>query len=269
MKNLEAINFDVYNTLNLLDPVLGECYITEGYNPFGEDYRIKKDVVLKLIDNLNREEIEVNIDFLNYDNSVVIKHFKTSIKKCSELQSLVEQDIEKTEDTKTRQKISDGILYLKNRQKMLEVFCKDLKNPNINSIETFKKLARLNKKYSRLLEESFYEKTKTEMIHQNFMVLCLSKDQIKENAVKGLDAFEKARNPENKSILKQKELENVQQKEAEAEKQAEEKRMEEMRKFVEEKEKLKNAQISADKMKNESHETIQNNSTQKEDSFDK
>lgn len=220
MDKIQNINFDVYNTLNLMDPVLGECYISEGYNPFNEDYRIKKDIIEQILKNANMEDPTETADFLNYDNKTVQKHFETSKKNSALLQSMLEEDKDKTDDPKTKGKINDGIIYLKNRQKMLEVFCKDLKNPNVNSIELFKKLAKLNKKYARLLEESYFEEAKMQAIHQNFITLCLAVDNTKQREEGILASMDKAKTAY-KQILKQKDMEKLVQKQNEVKKEQE------------------------------------------------
>ena len=159
---MQNINYDVLNSLNLMSKSLGDAYLTEGYNPFDEDYVMDFENTSKILKNIQQKENVEFEPFLEASDKDIIESFENSL----ENNNLVLAEVSQMPSSKKQKEIK---VFLKNRSKLLAEAIEKLKNGDSLAFELYKELAGLDVEYSKYLKKSFYKDFDLNVVIQNFL----------------------------------------------------------------------------------------------------
>lgn len=151
------INYDVYNGLNLINEKLGECYINEGFNPFGDDFKLREEFIIERYNN-SRQQKEINSPvFVSQGVKATRTALENSIKNLNNCLGIIDNmssDYMLNEHLKKQyNKIKQ---FLECRIKLSGVFIDKLKTDK-NTFKMYKELLAIDYSLAEYFDESYNE----------------------------------------------------------------------------------------------------------------
>lgn len=158
-------NFDVFNALNLHNPLLGEAYAEFNWNPLGDDFRLDISFVEKYLENARYDKLKKAPSFLDRDPKAVMQAFRLAEKNNKVLLDALKERYDLGEfvnykKTNIEKQVKDIIFMLECRQKMFQISLGQLKAKGIDPLKAYENISGINKKLAGLLEEAYYEQLK-------------------------------------------------------------------------------------------------------------
>ena len=167
----EIQSVDVYNALNLYNEELGKSYKKNGFNPFDDNFVLTEEFTNDILEN-KKQKVEVFIEsFLEQSNKEVSKHFEHALANGNVLLSSLYNELNFAND-KDKKQIQKAIIFLKNRNVLLKISIKKLKNKDANALKMYLELFGLDSELSELLKDTFNENANNQIIIQNMLKAC-------------------------------------------------------------------------------------------------
>ena len=169
------MNYDVFNTLNLINHKLGVAHQNKGFNPFGLDFKLSVQTIKKLLNAKNSPCKEIMPDVVN----LPLRKANSALKVGkARIDALITQ-LQLTSKNAPTQKIFDGICYLKICQELLA----DVKLSNNTFdevVEILKVIKCLDPEYARCINNIFSATYSTKLTLQKFVELGINYKQHKK-----------------------------------------------------------------------------------------
>lgn len=168
----KVINFDVFNALNLHNPMLGDAYVNFNWNPLGDGFKLDLPFLEKFIENQRYQSETKKPSFMENEPDKVIEFFKNAAKNNKQMLKDLEGRLNSGEfgdykNVNIEEQVKDMVFFLKCRDKMLEISMKQLKSNSIDALKAYENINALNRKLSELLEDAYYkEKNKKALIEK-------------------------------------------------------------------------------------------------------
>ena len=173
------MKLDVFNALNLINEELGKCYENDGYNPYGEDFKLDAEYVTQLLDKAkNRKDLSTE-PFLEEGNKKVKENFKLALENTEALKLDILNQMEIAEP-ELKAKLEEVYLFLKNREKLLLVAIEALKSQDANSFKLYEDIHNIDAIYSEILKESYFKEFQKQVAIENFLSTCRLKAKLEE-----------------------------------------------------------------------------------------
>jgi hypothetical protein len=171
----KEINYDVFNALNLHNPMLGEAYAKFDWNPLGDDFSLDLPFIEKYLDNAKYKYDEKKVDFIEKDPKAVHETFLLAAKRNKQLIDELKTKLESGEFSDYKgaditPQVKDIMFHLECRQKMLEISIGQLKGKRIDALTAYRNVNGINKKLSQLLEEAYQKEFNQKVILENILL---------------------------------------------------------------------------------------------------
>ena len=185
----KVVNFDVFNALNLHNPMLGDAYVRFDWNPLGEDFKMDLPFLEKFLENQKYASETKMPSFMENNPEKVLESFKTAHKNnkqmLKELQNRYNSgEFSDFKGVNIESQVKDMIFYLKCREKMLEISIGQLKVNNIDALKAYENINALNRKLGELLEEAYTKEFNKKVLIDNMIL------QAQLNSEKNYGMFE-------------------------------------------------------------------------------
>ena len=169
------LNYDVYNGLNLLNEDLGQSYIMEGFNPFGDNFVLDEDFILDTLEN-NVEKYEISTpDFIEAGNKETIKAFELSAKNALDVIELLNEHIANPNTPEiVRKQMRKQIVYILCRNQLIKVYLKKIKDEK-DTLLMYQKLSAINWQLSKTMQDLYNKQFKAKKVAEELAKIAKEK----------------------------------------------------------------------------------------------
>lgn len=164
----KEVNFDVLNTLYLIKESLGDSYLDENFNPFGEDFVLNKNSVKHFLEVKAEKKQIKPPEFVDKSEREILNALRYGSLNAQKIL----QALEKTD--KPSAQLNHIVVYLKIRLKMFEDLMKYALNYE-ELVDVMQTLDALDKNYAKILKKSFEKNFDVDLAIKHFMELCKAK----------------------------------------------------------------------------------------------
>lgn len=162
----KEVNFDVLNTLYLIKESLGDSYLEENFNPFGEDFVLNQNSVKHYLE-VKREKKQIRPpEFVNKSAKDILNALKFGRANAKKLIGLLDD-----QQPTNSPLLEHIIVYLKIRKKMFEDLLKSQLNYE-ELVDALQTLEALDQDYAKILKKSFDKNFNIQLAVQQFLELC-------------------------------------------------------------------------------------------------
>ena len=202
MENVEdktqaQINYDVFNALNLYNEDLGQAYIKNGFNPFGNNFVLDEEFVTDSLCNARAKKEVPCPNFLEQSENDIAKSFDLSLQNATLLLDVLSKKANGAELSENQKKaLNKIILALKMYIELISQYKAKLKKEK-NKYQLYVNLLSLNWFLSEEMAQSFTQEfniqntiAKINLSQQN--IAEQENDSLKEQAKKIIENNQKA-----------------------------------------------------------------------------
>ena len=175
----QETSYDILNALNLINEDLGKAYEEKGYNPLGEGFNLDEDYAYNTIDKNKYKKTVLVEPFLENGNRAVSANFKFALANTTALKLDILTEMENA-DPELKQKLSDVLFYLNNREELLIQAIEKLKDMAENSFKLYEAIYNLDSNYGEMLKESFFKEFNKQIVIENFLRSCKAKIRLEK-----------------------------------------------------------------------------------------
>lgn len=151
----ESINYNVYNGLNLMNEELGQSYVENGFNPFGDDFVLDEEYVTEQLENNSIKEELTTPNFILEGDDIAMDAFQASSEGASEMVDLLQGHLNNP-DIPEPMKIQfrKMLAYLLSRNELIRLYKKKKKKER-NALLMYQNLNSLNWELGKPLRSSY------------------------------------------------------------------------------------------------------------------
>lgn len=168
----KEVNFDVLNTLYLIKESLGDSYLEEDFNPFGDDFVLNQNSVKRYLEVKTEKKQVKPPEFVDKSEEEILSALKFGTANTKKVLT----ELGKQEQTSSH--LQHIVVYLKIRLKMFA----DLDKKNINYeelVDVMQTLEALDSNYAKILKKSFEKNFNIQLAIKQFLQLCKQKEEAK------------------------------------------------------------------------------------------